>query len=109
MMDAPFMAINRLPQPVRAKVMNGTAEDRTAALDAMDPELRAKVLAALPENVAAFTPKYKDAAEEGRKALQEQRQAQARKLNPQLQDLLQPDELADARSGERARVLAAIN
>jgi uncharacterized protein (DUF1800 family) len=109
MMEPPFMAINRLPQSVRSKVMNGTAEDRTAALDAMDPELRAKVLAALPENVAAYTPKYKDAAEEARKALQEQRQAQIRKFNPQLQDLLKPDELADAQSGERARVLSVIN
>jgi uncharacterized protein (DUF1800 family) len=109
MVEPAFMAINRLPQSVRSKVMNGTAEDRTAALDAMDPELRAKVLAALPENVAGYTPKYKDAAEEGRKALQEQRQAQIRKLNPQLQDLLKPDELVDARSGEKARVLAVIN
>ena len=109
MMEPPFMVINRLPQSVRSKVMNGTAEDRTAALDAMDPELRAKVLAALPENVAAYTPKYKDAAEEARKALQEQRQAQIRKFNPQLQDLLNPAELADARSGEKARVVAVIN
>ena len=109
MVEPPFMAINRLPQSVRSKVMNGTAEDRTAALDAMDPELRAKVLAALPENVAAYTPKYKDAAEEARKALQEQRQAQIRKFNPQLQDLLKPDELADARSGEKSRVLEVIN
>jgi uncharacterized protein (DUF1800 family) len=108
-MQAPFMVINTLPQSVRTKVMNGTAEDRTAALDAMDPELRAKVLAGLPENIAAYTPKYKDEAEKARKAMQEERQAQFRKLNPQLQDLLKPEELADARSGEKTRVVAAIN
>jgi hypothetical protein len=56
-MEPPIMVINSLPQSVRTKVLNGTAEDRTAALDAMDPDLRAKVLAALPENVAAYTPK----------------------------------------------------
>ena len=68
--------------------MNGTAEERTAALDAMDPELRAKVLAALPDNVVEYTPKYKDEAEKARKALQDERQAQNRKRFPQLQDLL---------------------
>jgi len=108
MIESPFMAINKLPQAVRAKVFNGAAEDRTAALDAMDPELRARVLAALPENIAAYTPKYKDEAEKARKALQEQQQAQIRKLNPQLQDLLKPDELADARSGDKVRVEAVI-
>ena len=70
--------------------MNGTAEERTAALDAMEPELRGKILAALPDNVAEYTPKYKDEAEKARKALQEERQAQIRKRNPPLQDLLQP-------------------
>src|SRR6266481_5538539 len=57
MMEPPFAAINRLPQSVRSKIMNGTAEERTAALDAMDPELRSKILAALPENVVEYTPK----------------------------------------------------
>jgi uncharacterized protein (DUF1800 family) len=108
-MEPPIMVINSLPQSVRTKVLNGTAEDRTAALDAMEPDLRAKVLAALPENVAAYTPKYKDEAEKARKALQEQTKAQFRKFNPQLQDLLKPDELADARSSEKIRVLAVIN
>lgn len=107
--EPPFMVIQRLPQSVRTKVLNGTAEDRTAALDAMDPELRAKILAALPENLAAVTPKYKDEAEKARKAQQEETQARFRKLNPPLQDLLKPDELADVRSGDKVRVLAVIN
>src|SRR5436190_9360064 len=47
LMESPFAVINRLPQSVRFKIMNGTAEERTAALDAMDPELRGKLLAAL--------------------------------------------------------------
>ena len=56
MAEPPFAVINRLPQSVRSRIMNGTAEERTAALDAMDPELRGKVLGALPDNVAEFTP-----------------------------------------------------
>jgi len=106
--ESPFSAINKLPQSVRFKVMNGTAEERTAALDAMDPELRSKVLAGLPDNVAEHTPKYKDEAEKARKALQDERRAQIRKRNPQLQDLLRVDEMADARSGEKDRVMAVI-
>ena len=43
--------------------MNGTAEERTAALDAMDPETRTKVARRpLPPNVIEYTPKYKDEA-----------------------------------------------
>jgi uncharacterized protein (DUF1800 family) len=108
MVDQPFAAINRLPQSVRSKIMNGTAEERTAALDAMDPEARGKLLAALPENVIEFTPKYKEQAATARKALQEERQAQFRKRNPQLRDLLGVDEIADVRSGDKDRVIAAV-
>jgi uncharacterized protein (DUF1800 family) len=108
MIEPPFAVINRLPQSVRFKIMNGTAEERTAALDAMDPELRGKLLAALPENVVEYTPKYKDEAAKARKALQDERQAQIRKRNPQLQDLLRVDEMADVRSGEKDRVIAVI-
>jgi hypothetical protein len=108
MIEPPFAVINRLPQSVRFKIMNGTAEERTAALDAMDPELRGKLLAALPQNVVEYTPKYKDEAAKARKALQDERQAQIRKRNPQLQDLLRVDEMADVRSGEKDRVIAVI-
>ena len=108
MTEPPFAVINRLPQSLRSKIMNGTAEERTAALDAMDPELRGKILAALPDNVAGYTPKYKDEAEKARKALQDERQAQNRKRNPQLPDLLGANEVAAARSGEKDRVIAVI-
>ncbi len=54
----------------------------------MDPETRTRVLAALPPNVISYTPKYKDEAEKARKARQDEVQAQNRKLNPQLPDLL---------------------
>jgi uncharacterized protein (DUF1800 family) len=107
--EPPFAVINRLPQSVRFKIMNGTAEERTAALDDMDPALRTKILGALPDNVAEHTPKYKDEAEKVRKTLQEAQRAQNRKRFPQLQDLLRGDDLADARSGEKDRVIAAVN
>jgi uncharacterized protein (DUF1800 family) len=108
MAEPPFAVINRLPQSVRNKVMNGAAEERTAALDAMDPELRAKVLAGLPDNILEYTPKYKDEAQKARKALDDERRAQNRKRYPQLPDLLGMDGMAAVRSGEKDRVIEAV-
>src|ERR1700722_18064135 len=48
MAQNPFEAINKLPQADRNKVMNGTAEERTAVLDAMEQEMRTRALGALP-------------------------------------------------------------
>jgi uncharacterized protein (DUF1800 family) len=108
-MDAPFAAINNLAQSVRNKVMNGTAEERTAALDAMEPEQRNKILAALPPNVVEHTPKYKDEAEKLRKTMQEERQVEFRRRNPQLEDLVGRDQMAAVRSGDKERVMAVVN
>ncbi len=108
MAQGPLQGLNKLPPLERNKVMTGTAEERTAILDAMDPETRIRILAALPPNVISYTPKYKDEAEKARKARQDEMQAQNRKLNPQLPDLLTPDQMADARSGDKDRVLAVF-
>jgi len=108
MIESPFGVINKLPQTVRNRIMNGTAEERTAALDAMDPELRGKILGALPENVVQYTPKYKEQAEKARKALQDERREQARKRYPQLPDLLGVEAMADVRAGDKDRVMAVI-
>jgi len=108
MIQGPLDAINKLPQADRQKVRNGTAEERTAVLDAMEPETRSQVLAALPPNVISYTPKYKDEAEKARKAQQDQMQAQLRTRNPQLRDLLTADQMADARSGDKDKVLAVF-
>jgi uncharacterized protein (DUF1800 family) len=107
--ESPFASLNRLPQSVRSKILNGTAEERTAALDAMEPDARAKILAGLPDNVAQYTPKYKDEAEKARKALQDDRRAQSRKRFPQLPDLVSAEEVAEVRSGDRDRVMAVVN
>jgi uncharacterized protein (DUF1800 family) len=108
MMEAPFAVLNRLPQTVRNKVMNGGAEERTAALDGMDAELRGKVLAGLPDNILEYTPKYKDEATKLRKAQQEERLAQNRKRFPQLRDLVSADDMADMRSNDKDRVMAIV-
>ncbi len=108
MIQAPLEALNKLPQGQRSKIMSGPAEERTAVLDAMDPETRTRVLAALPPNVAAFTPKYKAEAEKARQARLEQQQTQNRLRNPLLSDLLTADQIADVRSGDKEKVLAVF-
>jgi uncharacterized protein (DUF1800 family) len=108
MVQAPFDAINKLPQADRSKVMNGTAEERTAVLDAMEPEMRTRILGALPPNVVAYTPKYKDEAEKARKTQQEAVQAQNRLRNPQLKDLLSAEQITDVRSGDKEKILAVL-
>jgi hypothetical protein len=105
----PFDLLNKLPPSDRNKIMNGAAEDRTAVLDAMDPETRHKILGAIPENIIAYTPKYKEEAEKARKEEQEARTAQLRKRNPQLRDLVDPDQIPDLRSGNKERVMAAFS
>jgi len=95
-----------LPQEDMRKVMNGTAEERTAVLKALDPEKRKDVLAVLPPNVVQYTPEYKDEAEKARKEQQEKLQAQNRRVNPRLEDLLNPDQVAVARSGNKDQITA---
>jgi uncharacterized protein (DUF1800 family) len=81
------------------KVLNGTAEERTEVLKSLDPDKRKQVLAIVPPNVLAFTPIYKEEAEEAQKMRQEQIRLELRRRNPQLNDLLTQDEVRIARSG----------
>lgn len=104
---APFQQLNTLlSDEQRRKVLNGTAEERTDVLKSLDPEKRAKVLGALPQNVVNFTPEYKKEAEEAQKARQEVIRKESRRLNPQLDDLLSADQAFAARSGDRQQLTA---
>jgi uncharacterized protein (DUF1800 family) len=95
-----------LPQPDMQKVQMGTAEERTAILKALDPEKRKKVLASLPPNVLEYTPEYKLEGEEARRMQQEDRQREARVRNPQLADILSPDQLTAVNSGSKDQITA---
>ncbi len=90
----------------RRKVMTGTAEERTEVLKALDPEKRRQVLADLPANVLSFTPEFKEEAEQAQKMRQEEIQKESRRRNPQLIDLLDPDQVRAARSGDREKLTA---
>jgi uncharacterized protein (DUF1800 family) len=92
----------------RRKVRNGTAEERTEVLKSLDADKRKQVLAALPQNVMSYTPDFKKEAEEAQKARQEERRKEARLRNPQLEDLLTPDQLTAAKSGDGKQVTTML-
>ena len=103
----PAMAMNSLlSQDDMRKVQIGTAEERTAVLKSLDPEKRRQVLASLPPNVLAFTPEFQKEGEEARKIRQEELQKEVRRRNPQLNDLLNPDQMTVARSGNKDQLTA---
>ncbi len=95
-----------LSQEEVRKVQMGTAEERTAVLKSLDPEKRRQVLATLPPNVLTYTPEYQKEGEDARRMQQEDRQKELRRRNPQLNDLLNPDQMNAARSGNKEQLAA---
>jgi uncharacterized protein (DUF1800 family) len=88
-----------LPGDQMRKVQNGTAEERKAALMALDPEKRQKVLTQISPALVESFPDLKKEAEDARKMQQEEQQKEQRRLNPPLTDLLYSDQLAIAQRG----------
>jgi uncharacterized protein (DUF1800 family) len=88
------------------KVRTGTAEQRKAILASLDPEKRRQVLLQLPPQNLEDLPEYKTEADEARRMQQEAVQKENRLRNPQLQDLLNPDQMTVARSGNKEQLTA---
>jgi uncharacterized protein (DUF1800 family) len=92
--------------------MNGTAEVRKKALDALDPEKRKKVLAVIAPQQFEGLPEVQKEIEEARKANIEERAKAQRKLQPPLADLLGPVELPIAQRGspeDRQALFASLD
>jgi uncharacterized protein (DUF1800 family) len=81
-------------------------EERTAVLKVLDPEKRRQILAALPPKVIDTMAEFKDEANEARRTQAEEQQRQNRAQNPQLTDLLNPDQVKAANSGNKDQILA---
>jgi uncharacterized protein (DUF1800 family) len=86
------------------KIQTGTAEERQSTLMALDPEKRMKVLATINPPLVENFPELKKEADEARRMQQEERQKEQRRLNPTLEDLLNPDQAAAARRGNREQL-----
>ena len=106
MMTQAMGGMNGLSPEERRKVLNGTAEQRKAVLSSMDDEKRKQVLAQIPLENLEGLPEYKKEADDARKMQQEERQKENRQRNPQLNDLLNPDQIKVARSGNKEQLTA---
>jgi uncharacterized protein (DUF1800 family) len=106
MMMQPIRLNALLPQEELRKVQTGTAEERTAVLKSLEPEKRRQVLGLLPPNVLAYTPEFKKEGEEARRMQQQEMQKEYRSRNPQLNDLLNTDQMNVARSGNKDQLEA---
>jgi uncharacterized protein (DUF1800 family) len=101
-----------LPGDQMRKVLNGTAEERRAALMALDPEKRMKVLAVVPPNVVEGIPDLQKEQTAARQKQQEERQMEMRRMRPPLNDLLTPAEQEIALRGTpeaRAALYASVD
>jgi uncharacterized protein (DUF1800 family) len=108
MMAQPMRLNALLSQEEMRKVQMGTAEERTTVLKSLDPEKRRQVLASLSASVLAYTPEFQKEGEEARKTQMEESQRNYRRLNPQLMDLLNPDQMNAAMSGNKEQLRALI-
>ena len=108
MMTQPVNAMNLLSQDDRRKVLNGTAEERKAALESFDPEKRKQVLLVLPPTNLSSIPEFQQEADDARKEQQEQRAQEMRRRNPTLNDLLDTDQMKIAMNGASDQVKALL-
>jgi uncharacterized protein (DUF1800 family) len=112
MIAAPVRVNELLPADQFRKVYNGTAEERLAALMALDPEKRRQVLAVVPDNVVEGLPELKKERELARKRRAEEQRAEQRRLRPPLSDLLDPDQREIALKGtpaQRSALFASLD
>jgi uncharacterized protein (DUF1800 family) len=94
------------------RVFNGTAEERKAAILALEPDKRMRVLALVPPNVVEGLPELKEQQEAARKKQQEDQQKEMRRLRPPLTDLLNAKEVEIATHGtaqERTALFASLD
>ena len=103
-------AITTLPPQQMSRLMNGSAEERRNTLASLDADIRQAVLASAPAQVFEGLPnEIRDEAEKARKAEQEERQKELRRLMPPLNELLTPDQIRIARMGTPEEKVALLN
>ncbi|HTP87893.1 MAG TPA: DUF1800 domain-containing protein [Candidatus Acidoferrales bacterium] len=108
----PIRISELLPGEQQRKVFNGTAEERRAAIMALDPEKRMKVLAVVPPNVVEGLPDLQKEQGMARQKQQEERQTEMRRMRPPLNDLLSPAEVEVVLHGTpeaRATLYASVD
>jgi len=103
-------AFSTLPQQQMMRLMNGSAEERRNTLAALDPDIRRSVLASGPPQMLEGMPaEIQEEANQARKAEQEERQKEFRRLMPPLNELLQPEQMRLARQGTKEEKMALLD
>ncbi len=101
-----------LPGEQFRKVLNGTAEERRAALMALDPEKRMKVLTMVPPNVVEGLPDLQKEQAAARRKQQDEQQMQMRRMRPPLVELLDAKQIQVALHGtaeQRAALFSSLD
>ena len=88
-----------LTQDQQRRILNGTAEERRAALMGLEPEKRNQVLITIPPQRLEGLPDLQKEAEAARQAQQAERQKKIREAMPPLNDLLTQDQIQTALRG----------
>jgi len=100
-----FTPLNELlSQDQIRQILNSTAEERRAALDALTPEKRKQVLTVIPAQQLTGLPDIQKESEAARQAQQEERQKQIRMLMPPLNELLTQDQIQLALRGNKEQL-----
>ena len=90
--------------------MNCSVEERRTTLASFDPDLRRLVLAAAPPQLVEGLPDdLRQEASSARKAEQDERQKEFRRLMPPLNELLTPEQIRSANRGTVDEKLALLN
>jgi uncharacterized protein (DUF1800 family) len=102
-----------LPQDQIRLLQTGAPEQRRAFIEALPPDRKQQVLAAVPPNAFDALPDLKQQAERARQIQDEVRnrelQEMQRKLRPPLNELLTPEQQRDLQRGTTEEKLAVLN
>ena len=98
-----------LKQDQITRLLNGTIEERKAVIDSLDPEKRKQVLLAAAPPWFAVIPELKKEVEDARKAQQEGRQAEMKRQNPPLNELLDPAQRDVVQKGTPAEIVELLD
>ena len=104
------IAMSSLAQQDRTRLLNCSADDRMTILDALDPEKRRLVLAALPPNALEGLPDaLVQEATNARRLDMEERNKELRRRTPPLRELLTEEQLSFAISGTEQEKRALLD
>src|SRR5260370_20235596 len=88
-----------LPAEQYERLIRGTRDERLAVLGTLDAVKRRQILSVLPPQNFSGSPELQKEAEAARAAEQAERQKEFRKMMPQLNDLLNPEQMNTAIRG----------